>query len=36
VRRLGGCAPYDILFTGKVDHRKPVDGDHGIVYELRE
>jgi len=33
---FGDYAPYDILITGKVDHRKPVDGDHGIVYEPKE
>ena len=33
---FGTYAPHDILFTGKVDHRKPVDGDHGIVYEPKE
>jgi len=31
----GGYAPYDIVITGRIDHRAPVDGDHGIVYEPR-
>jgi hypothetical protein len=26
-------APYEIVITGEIDHRKPVAGDHGIVYE---
>lgn len=33
---FGDYAPYEILFTGKVDHRKPVEGDHGIVYEPKD
>jgi hypothetical protein len=32
----GGYAPYDIVITGKLDHRKPVEGDHGIVYEPKQ
>jgi hypothetical protein len=33
---FSGYAPYEIVITGKVDHRKPVDGGHGIVYEAKE
>lgn len=33
---FGDYAPYDIVITGKIDHRKPVDSDHGIVYEPKE
>lgn len=33
---FGGYAPYDIVITGTIDHREPVAGDNGIVYEPKE